>query len=247
MRILAGCSGYAYKPWKGSFYPEDLPDSGMFAYYVSQLPSVEINNTFYRMPNRAAVEKWVRETPEGFRLVLKASRRITHNAKLADVGELLQYLFEVTAPLGAALGAHLFQLPPYLRKDVPLLAAFLEQIPVGQRVALEFRHASWFDDEVFAALRSRDAALVVADAEKLEVPFVATAAWGYLRLRRDSYTDAEMQHWADRVAEQEWSEAYVFFKHEDEGAAPRLARQFLQVAGEGGVAGDRGGVGGHGR
>lgn len=231
MSILAGCSGYAYKQWKGNFYPEGLPDAGMFAYYAAQLPTVEINNTFYRMPNPAAVDKWAREAPEGFRLVLKASRRITHHAKLADVGELLEYLFGVTSSLGTALGAHLVQLPPYLRADVPLLVDFLAQVPAGQRVALEFRHASWFDDAVFAALKERDAALVIADAEKLEVPFVATASWGYLRLRRDDYSASELHDWAGRVARQGWSDAYVFFKHEDEGAAPRLARQFLQHTG----------------
>lgn len=230
MRLLPGTSGYSYKAWKGNFYPSDLPASRMLEHYCSKLPAVEVNNTFYRMPSARMVQAWIEATPEPFRFVLKASRRITHHARLREVDDLLRYLFDTTLPLGPRLGAHLFQLPPYAKIDPGRLDAFLQRIPSGQRVALEFRHHSWFEDEVFDLLRRHDAALVIADGGKIEVPFVPTAGWGYLRLRRASYDDEAMAGWVQRVLDTGWSEAFVFFKHEDEGAGPRMARQFLDLA-----------------
>ena len=229
MRVLAGTSGFSYKEWKGSFYPEDLPASRMLAYYAERLPAVEINNTFYRMPKPALLEGWSAEVPESFRFVLKASQRITHFKRLKEAGSDVEYFFEVAAVLGDRLGPALFQLPPNLKKDLPRLAAFLETLPPERRAAFEFRHASWFEDDVFEALRTKGAALCIAEDEELATPLVATANWGYLRLRRQDYDDAAVGAWAGKVKQQNWSEAYVFFKHEDAGSGPRLAAQFLEL------------------
>jgi uncharacterized protein YecE (DUF72 family) len=237
VRLFAGSSGFAYKPWKGPFYPADLPDAEMLAYYAARLPAVEINNTFYRLPKADVLAGWAEQTPAGFRFVLKASRRITHIQRLKEVGELVDYLFRTAATLGDRLGPLLFQLPPHMKKDLDRLRIFLELVPQDRRVALEFRHASWFEDDVFDLLRAHDAALCFAETgsedeegESLSVPLVATTGWGYLRLRREDYTDADLQSWAKRINAQPWSEAYVFFKHEDEGAAPRLAQRLLELA-----------------
>ncbi|HEY1250081.1 MAG TPA: DUF72 domain-containing protein [Thermoanaerobaculia bacterium] len=229
MRVLTGTSGFSYKEWKGSFYPEDLHADAMLRYYAERLPAVEINNTFYRMPKAELLASWAEQVPDGFRFVLKASQRITHFKRLKDVGEEVGYFLRVAATLGDRLGPILFQLPPNLKKDLPRLAAFLELLPAATRAALEFRHASWFEDDVFDALRSRGAALCLAEDEneELAAPLVATAGWGYLRLRRPDYGEADIDAWADRVRAQSWDEAYVFFKHEDAGAGPRLASQML--------------------
>ncbi len=231
MKIQAGTSGYSYKEWKGAFYPEDLPAGDMLGYYAGRLPTVEINNTFYRMPTEKLLASWAEQVPEGFRFVLKAPQRITHKKKLEDAGEETGHFFRMAGTLEARLGAVLFQLPPWLRKDVPRLMAFLEILPRVARAAFEFRHASWFDDEVFDRLRERGAALCVADAEgDLDTPLAATAPWGYLRLRRTDYDDAALADWANRVQAQPWEEAFVFFKHEDEATGPRLAERFLELA-----------------
>ena len=238
VRLFAGASGFSYKLWKGPFYPEGLPDAEMLGYYAARLPAVEINNTFYRLPKAKMLEDWAGQTPEGFRFVLKASRRITHMQRLKDVSELLGYLFETAGALGPKLGPLLFQLPPHLKKDPDRLRTFLGLVPADRRVALEFRNASWFEDDVYEALRAHDAALCVAETEPDDkesggqpAPLVATASWGYLRLRRENYSDADLETWAGRMRGQGWSEAYVFFKHEDEGTAPKLALRLMQVMG----------------
>jgi len=228
MRVLAGTSGYAYKEWKGSFYPEDLPADGMLGYYASQFGAVEINNTFYRMPSERILIGWAEQVPDDFRFVLKASQKITHHKRLKDAADEVGYFTRVASSLGPRLGPTLFQLPPYLKKDLPRLEAFLDTLPRRWRAAFEFRHESWFDDDVFAALRAREVALCIADTgEEGDAPFVATAPYGYLRLRRESYTPEDLKQWAVRIGEQRWDEAYVFFKHEDEGAGPALARAFM--------------------
>ena len=229
MRVRCGTSGYSYKEWKGPFYPVDLPASGMLGYYAGQLDTVEINNTFYRMPTRKLLEGWLEQVGErDFTFVLKASRRISHQKRLGDVGEELSYLLEASALLGKRRGPLLVQTPPFFKKDVERLGGFLEQLPKGLRVAFEFRNASWFDDEIYDALRARNMAWVTSDTDKLEddAPVVATADYGYLRLRREDYDDAALERWASRVAAQSWKEAFVFFKHEDGGVAPRLAGRF---------------------
>ena len=233
MHIAVGTSGYAYKEWKGTFYPADLPADGMLRYYAGQLPTVEINNTFYRMPSEKVVLGWAGEVPDGFTFVLKASQRITHRKRLKEAGEELGYFLKTANVLGPKLGPTLFQLPPNLKKDLPRLNDFLALVPRTWRAAFEFRHASWLDDEVFAALRSHNAALVIADTDAEEgetdplvIPTVATADWGYLRLRRAEYQPADLKRWADTITAQPWQDAFVFFKHEEAGAGPRLAAEF---------------------
>jgi uncharacterized protein YecE (DUF72 family) len=227
MRVLVGTSGYSYREWKGPFYPKKLPASGFLRYYAEHLSTVEINNTFYRMPTTKLVKGWATEVPRGFTFALKAPQRITHSSKLLKSAAAPTRAFvRIARTLGAHLGPLLFQLPPVLRKDVPRLAAFLDTVPAGLRVALEFRHASWFEDDVFEVLRARGAALCVAEGEALVSPLVATANWGYLRLRRDAYSDAVLDRWARRIASQPWKDAFVYLKH-DEGAAPGAALRLL--------------------
>ena len=229
MRLWPGTSGFSYKEWKGSFYPEDLPDAGMLAYYAARFPTVEINNTFYRMPTRKLLEAWAGQVPAGFRFVLKASRKITHQKKLADSAEELAYLVDTSRALGERLGPTLVQLPPWLKKDVPLLAAFLALVPGDFPVALEFRSSSWLDDDVYSALEAAGAALVVSDTGKGDPPVVRTAPFGYARLRRVEYGEADLGEWARRLAEPGWDDLFAFFKHEDEGTGPRLAARFREI------------------
>src|SRR5690606_3915757 len=222
-------SGFAYKEWKGSFYPEDLPASEMLRYYAERFPSVEINNTFYRMPSESVLRQWSEVVPEGFTFVLKASQQITHRKRLKEAGDAVAYLFGVARTLGDRLGPTLIQLPPNLKKDLPRLQAFLETLPEDVRVAFEFRHPSWYEEEVFEALRTRGAALCIAHDEDQETPLVATAGWGYLRLRQVAYDDAALEQWVQRIRGLPWSETFVFFKHEDAGTGPKLARRFAQI------------------
>jgi uncharacterized protein YecE (DUF72 family) len=229
MRVRVGTSGYSYKEWKGPFYPKDLPAGDFLGYYAARLSTVEINNTFYRMPTAKLVEGWAEVVPETFTFAVKAPQRITHIAKLQNAAaETTQIFAKVVAKLGPRLGPLLFQLPPFLRKDVPRLAAFLETTPPDARIAFEFRHASWFDDEVWATLRARGAALCVAEGEALASPLVATADWGYVRLRRDEYPDELLAEWAARIRAQPWKEAFVYVKH-DEGNAPGVAARLLSL------------------
>ena len=219
MRILVGTSGYAYKEWKGSFYPEELRPPDMLRYYAERFSTVEINNTFYRMPRATVLEGWAEQVPPGFLFVLKGSQRITHMKRLREADEPLEYLLKTALTLGERLGPILFQLPPNFRKDLPRLQGFLGLLPEGRPFAFEFRHESWADPEVHACLRERNAALVCADTEESGedgAPIVPTADWGYLRLRRCDYTDAGLSPWADRIRAQPWERAFVFFKHEDD-------------------------------
>jgi uncharacterized protein YecE (DUF72 family) len=230
MNVLTGTSGFSYTAWRGSFYPEKLPEAKMLAFYAEKLGAVEINNTFYRMPNPSLLERWAAETPPSFRFALKSPRQITHMRKLVDVGDAVAKLGETSRALGDRLGPVLFQLPPFVRKDLGVLAAFLSTVSTaapGLRAALEVRHASWLADDVYDVLRRHDAALCIADSEEFATPFEATAGWGYLRLRRQDYDEAALRGWADRLKAQRYDTAYVFFKHEDEGAGPALARTFL--------------------
>jgi uncharacterized protein YecE (DUF72 family) len=207
MRIHAGTSGFAYKEWKPTFYPEDLAASGFLRYYAERLQTVEINNSFYRMPSRKVVDGWAAEVPEHFRFAVKASRRITHFKRLNDVAGELEFLFgNLTA----------------LR-----LRDFLMQLPPGRSHVLEFRHSSWFDDEVYDALRESGVALCVTEDEDVCDPIVTTAKFGYLRLRRDSYGKPELQEWVERVRSQGWKEVYVYFKHET--SAPNLALELAAL------------------
>jgi len=227
MEILAGTSGFSYKEWKGAFYPDDLSSSDMLAYYASRLPAVEINNTFYRLPSESVLEGWGGQVPEEFRFVIKASRRITHFKRLKDADDETGYLMRTVGVLGDRLGAVLFQLPPNMKQDLERLDAFLSRLGDATRATFEFRHASWFDEATYECLRSHGTALCVADTDELAGEIVSTAPWGYLRLRRAEYADAELAGWAARVRDAGWRRAYVFFKHEDDAAGPEMAERFL--------------------
>lgn len=231
MKLHAGTSGFSYPAWKGPFYPADLPASKMLAYYAAELPSVEINNTFYRLPKASVLEGWTQQVPERFRFVIKASRRITHSGDRDAAGDALAYLTSAVKALGPRCGALLFQLPPYRRRDADLLGQLLSGSR-GFRAAVEFRHRSWFVDETFRQLAAAGAALVAADFDDPEraAPLVPTAPWGYARLRAASYDDAALRHWIEQLRSAGFEEAFLFFKHEDEGVAPLLARRALELA-----------------
>ncbi len=231
MRILAGTSGWSFKEWKGSFYPKDLPDDGMLGYYAGRFPTVEINNTFYRMPKETVLLDWASKVPPSFRFAIKASQRITHHGRLkaGDVADSLAYFTRVTNELGERRGPTLFQLPPNLKKDLPRLEEFLDLLPRGWRSAFEFRHSSWFDDDVYEALRAKDAALCIADHDDFETPAVRTASWGYARLHRLTYDDAALAAWRDRLEGLGADELYVFFKHDETaGSGPSAAEAFTR-------------------
>ncbi|MEZ5066210.1 MAG: DUF72 domain-containing protein [bacterium] len=231
MRLSVGTSGYSYKEWKGNFYPEKLPAKDMLEYYAGRLPAVEINNTFYRMPRPEMLKGWAERVPETFRFSIKASRRITHFGKLEGVEEETRFLLETARGLGERLGVILFQLPPNSPADLPRLTRFVSLLPEGTRAAFEFRHPSWASADVSEALRARNLARVVADDDDRPGELEATADWGYLRLRRTDYAEDDLARWSRDVLSQNWSEAFVFFKHEDEGTGPRLARSFLELSG----------------
>jgi uncharacterized protein YecE (DUF72 family) len=231
MRILVGTSGWSYKQWKGTFYPADLPADGMLRHYAACLPAVEINNSFYRIPRESVLLEWAAQVPAGFRFVLKASRRITHVNRLTDEDGSLAYFLRTVNVLGEKLGPTLFQCPPSLRKDMGRLTDFLALVPRTWRAALEFRHASWFTDEVYDALRAHDVALVAVDEDEgAGAPLMPTASWGYLRLRRTSYDAAELAAWAETIRTQPWEEAFVFLKHEEEDAAAATSGPELALA-----------------
>ena len=228
MEVLAGTSGFSYPQWKGNFYPADLASKKMLGFYAEQLPAVEINNTFYRMPKASVLENWLTQVPESFAFAIKASRRITHMKRLKDCHEETAYLIETVQTLGPRLGALLFQLPPYLRCDRARLAAFLELLPAEIPAVFEFRHESWLDASIISLLREENRPLVWVDQDDTEsTELTATADWAYLRLRRAGYTPSDLKAWHQRLADASLERALVFFKHEDEGAGPQLARAFL--------------------
>jgi uncharacterized protein YecE (DUF72 family) len=231
MNLYVGTSGYSYPQWKGAFYPQKLPAKQMLPYYSEHFRTVEINYTFRRLPTASVLERWVGAVPADFQFVLKAPEQITHLKRLKDAGDLVADFLAIAAQLKKRLGPLLFQLPPNFKKDVSRLRAFLALLPLERRVAFEFRHPSWFDDEVFGLLRAHQTALCLADAEgDLEVPVVATTAWGCLRLRRPDYDDRALKTWVKQVQKQGWHDLFVFFKHEDEGKGPQLAKRFLELA-----------------
>lgn len=225
-----GTSGFAYKEWKGTFYPPKCRPEEMLAFYAERFRSVEINNTFYRMPSESVLANWTRQVPDSFRFVLKAPQRITHQKRLREVDEDLAYFLRVSSVLGDRRGPTLFQLPPNFKKDLPRLEAFLALLPRGWDTAFEFRHESWFDEEVYTLLRAAGVALCLVDEDDGEMPAEVTAPFGYLRLRRAGYTDLALSAHAAFVMSRGWERVHVFFKHEDEGTGPALAARFLALA-----------------
>ncbi len=231
MKLYIGTSGYSYKEWKGKFYPAKLPATKMLHYYSEHFRAVEINSTFRGLPEPSSVKAWMAEVPKDFRFALKAPQRITHMQRLKNADESVRQLLEVAGVLKAHQAPLLFQLPPNFKKDVSRLRDFLELLPPRSRAAFEFRHQSWFEEEIFDLLREHQAALCIADAEgELKVPFVATTDWGYLRLRRPDYPDSKLKNWIKQITKQKWRDAFVFFKHEDEGNGPRFATRFLELS-----------------
>jgi len=231
VRVRVGTSGYNFPEWKGTFYPAKFPESQMLEYYAQRLGTVEINYTFYRMPNVKIVAGWHAATPAGFTFILKAPQRITHIARLRDVDDPLRYFLDTARKLGPKLGPILFQLPPNFKKDLDRLNDLLTQFPADLRCAWEFRHESWFSDDVYAALRTANAALCVADTEEKHTPLVATADFGYLRLRDEGYEKTDLEQWAKTVQDigKEWQDAFIFFKHEESGIGPKLAQEFVAM------------------
>jgi len=231
-RILAGASGYSFKEWKGVFYPDKCKPEEMLPFYSARLPTVEINNTFYRMPKASVLEDWKNTVPEGFRFGIKASRRITHMSRIKAESsvEPLQYLYQNLAALGEKRGPTLFQLPPNLKKDLPRLEAFLALLPADHRAAFEFRNDEWFDDDVYAALKAAGASLVLSEREdNAPPPLVETAPMGYVRLRLENYSDDDLKAWADRLNATAWKQIYVYFMHEP--TAPAYAAALMKHAG----------------
>ncbi len=231
MAVLIGTSGYNYPEWRGSFYPSTFPTSKMLAYYAERFSTVEINYTFYRMPNAKTIDGWQAGTPGGFCFALKAPKRITHDARLKDVAEPLTYFLDTARRLGGKLGPILFQLPPNFKKDLGRLEDLLGQLPPDLRYAFEFRHPSWFADDVYAHLRGTNAALCIADTEQGTTPLVATGDFGYLRLRDTGYSETDLGEWRATLARlgSAWRNTFVYFKHEESGVGPTLARALDSV------------------
>ncbi len=231
VNLWVGTSGFQYAEWKGSFYPENLSAAKMLPYYAERFSTTEINYTFHRIPSAETIDGWCKATPERFKFSLKAPQKVTHFAKLRDCGDTMRYFCQVITDLVAKLGIVLFQLPPSLKKDVPLLSAFLDELPCAMRSAFEFRHESWLADDVYDVLKQKNIALCIADSEKISTPVVATADYGYLRLRREDYKDVDVMRWAETVRANAsiWSDAFVYFKHEESGIGPKLAAQMMSI------------------
>jgi uncharacterized protein YecE (DUF72 family) len=230
-KVYAGASGYSFKEWVGIFYPPKCKPGEMLPFYADRLPTVEINNTFYRMPRVSMLEEWVKCTPAGFRFAIKASRRITHigRLKVDSVGDSVEYLYRNLAALGEKRGPVLFQLPPNLKKDVPRLQAFVRLLPGDHRAAFEFRNETWFDEEVYETLRGVGASLCHSEREdNAPPPMVETAPWGYVRLRLENYSPADLESWARRLAATGWRETFVYFMHEP--TAPEYAQALMRFA-----------------
>ncbi|HEX4268255.1 MAG TPA: DUF72 domain-containing protein [Steroidobacteraceae bacterium] len=233
MAIWVGTSGYNYPEWRGSFYPDKLATTRMLPFYAERLATVEINYTFYRSPKPSILAGWSGQTPPHFRFTLKAPKRITHDARLRDCAESLRYFLETAATLGPKLGMLLFQLPPFLRKDLAVLDAFLADFPPDVRAAFEFRHASWLSDDVFERLEARNLTLCVADSEKMSTPVEITADYAYFRLRDEGYTPDDIAQWARTIQAKtaRCRDVYIYFKHEEAGKGPQFARLLLDALG----------------
>lgn len=229
MTLYVGTSGYSYKEWKGSFYPEKIAPAEMLAYYASRLRAVELNNTFYRTPQPTMIESWKAQVPEDFRFSIKATQSITHFRRLKDAAPQTRSILKTVAALEERLGAVIFRMPEDMKKDLKRLETFLKELPKDTPAVFDFRHETWFDEEVAALLRSQNRVLCVSDIEELPPNQTKTADWGYVRLRRVKYSDAQLKKWIQWIKAQQWKDTYVFFKHEDEGTGPKLAARFLAL------------------
>ncbi len=231
MKLRSGTSGYSFKEWKGSFYPADIKAAGMLGFYATKFPTIEINNTFYRLPKEHVLLEWAHQVPEDFTFAIKASQRITHHARLkAESQPLVEYLIKNTAVLAERLGPILFQLPPNLKKDAERLKGFIGYLPSDRRYTIEFRHESWWDEDTFTVLRDRDIAMCISEQAELRCPVVCTASWGYLRLHKLDYDQAGLEEWAKCVTAQKWNEAYVYFKHDEgAGSGPPAVESFVSA------------------
>lgn len=230
MNPWIGTSGFQYSEWKGTFYPEKMPASKMLPFYAERFSTTEVNYTFHRIPSAPTIEGWFKGTPERFKFALKAPQKVTHFAKLQNCEDTMRFFHQVVLDLEKKLGPVLFQLPPGFKKDAERLRTFFECLPSGMQAAFEFRHPSWFDDEVYEILKSKNVALCIAESEKLTTPIVATADYGYLRLRREDYQDADVVRWSEAIKahESSWSDAFVYFKHEESGIGPKLATRMME-------------------
>lgn len=233
MNAWIGTSGFQYPEWKGGFYPADLSAKEMLPYYAERFSSTEVNYTFRSLPSEKTIHNWDEATPAAFRFSFKAPQRVTHFSKLRGCGGILEVFQKAITLAGPKCGPVLFQLPPTFRKDAEVLRAFFQDVPKGLRCAFEFRDAGWFDDEVFEILRSANAALCIAENEELATPAVATADFGYLRLRREDYTPAQIKKWAGWISKQSaaWSDAHIYFKHEERGVGPKFGQAMQRALG----------------
>ena len=231
MRVLAGTSGFAFKEWKGPFYPEKTKDADMLSYYAGKFPVVEINNTFYQLPKEKTLLDWAAKVPATFQFAIKASQRITHFTRLKpESAEVVDYMLRTVSVLGDRLGPILFQLPPNMKRDDERLSSFLSRLPKDKRYAMEFRHESWFDETTFGALRDNDVAFVVSEQEEFASPVLATASWTYMRPHRLDYDAAGFASWATRLKELGRDTNFVFFKHDhvpEGGAGPMAVQSFV--------------------
>jgi uncharacterized protein YecE (DUF72 family) len=229
MKIVCGTSGWQYKEWKGSFYPERMKEPEMLPYYASRLTAVEVNYTFRRTPEPETFQRWREQVTSSFEFLLKMPQSVTHFRRLNNAQPQVERLLTASEPLGAQRGPLLVQLPSNMKVDQERLDSFLGTLAPGVRAALEFQHASWFTDETYETLHRHNAALCLTEKDEEAAPRVATADWGYLRLRRGDYADDALQTWLNWVRDQDWTEAAVFFKHENEARGPRFALRFLEM------------------
>ena len=234
MKLHVGTSGYGYKEWKGIFYPEKISPREMLHFYGERFNAVEINYTYYHMPTEKILAPWAEQVPDDFAFVLKAPQVITHVKRLKEVNEEADYFFRTVSLLEGKLGAVLFQFPAFFRANLPRLEAFLALIPENIRCAFEFRSPTWLEAGVTDLMRDRRCSLCTADTDENPAgEIVSTTSWGYLRLRRPGYKDADLTKWAKRIRSQQWERAFVFFKHEEEAMGPKLAFRFQEIAAQG--------------
>ena len=230
MKIYVGTSGYGYKEWKGKFYPEKISAKEMLRFYSERLNTVEINNTFYHMPKEAVLASWAEQVQRDFVFAIKAPQVITHLKQLRNVGAETEYLFRSLSVLGRKLGPVLFQLPRSFHADRPALKDFLDLIPGNMSCAFEFRNPSWLDVEILNLLRERGCSLCIVDADENPAnEIISTAPWGYLRLRRFDYTEADLSQWMERILSQKWKRAFIFFKHEEGAKGAKMAMRFQEI------------------